>query len=638
MFNEHKIQNGWVNKGVEVKGKINRFGIGKKLSILLIVSVIVVVTLAVGFSILEFADTMQQQAEVQAAKGVEGLSQQIGLKKAEAEQIALMLSNSQQVINGLKIKDSDNLKNFMDGIIAKIGADYVSFTDGNGELLYETDSIVKYSNDISDQEIVETALAGDAIVHIEKGVDVPLIISAVYPVTSDGRYIHGTVKAVIRLDSNDLLDNCKSVTQTDLTIFCDNMRIATTIQNNGVRVVGTELDPKIADIVLNQKNEYSGEADILGQKYITFYSPILNYKDETIGVLFAGKSMEQFNSELNQILLIIIIISAATIIFVAVISILIVNRSITRPIQKTSNLAKELASGHLDFSVNIRNRDEIGELNSILERDVKQAFKKIEKARVDIDNASDQVAAGTRQLSDGSQLISSGATEQASSLEVLTSSVALIAEQATHNAESASIANRLSLEAKTSATQGNELMQNMQQAMETINKSSLDISKIIKVIEDIAFQTNILALNAAVEAAHAGAHGKGFAVVAQEVRNLAAKSADAANETTVLIQKSIENVGSGTDIANKTAVSLKSIVGSIEEAVKLVGEIASSSDEQANAVKQINSDLGQLAKVVQTNSATAQQTAASSEELSSQAELLKSMVILLKIGKNAEEK
>jgi methyl-accepting chemotaxis protein len=620
-----------------VKGRINRFGIGKKLSMLLIISVIVVVTLAVGFSILKFTDLMQEQSRIQAIKGVEGLSQQIGLKKAEAEQIAVMLANSQQVIDGLKIKDSDNLKNLMDGMIAKTGADYVSFTDGNGELLYETDGLIKYSDDISDQETVKIALTGDTIVHIEKGVDVPLIISAVYPVKNDGGYVLGTVKAVIRLDSNELLDSCKSVTQTDLTIFCDNIRIATTIQNNGVRVVGTELDAKIADIILNQKNDYSGEADILGQKYITYYSPILNYKNEAIGVLFAGKSMEQFNLELNQILYIICIISAAAIISVAVISILIVNRSITRPIQKTSNLAKELASGHLDFEVNIKNRDEIGELSDILDRNVKQAFRKIEKVRVDIDNASDQVAAGTRQLSDGSQLISSGATEQASSLEQLTSSVAEIAEQAAQNAESASIANRLSLEAKTSATQGNELMSNMQQAMETINKSSLDISKIIKVIDDIAFQTNILALNAAVEAAHAGVHGKGFAVVAEEVRNLAAKSASAAKETTLLIEKSIININSGTDIANKTAESLKSIVESIEEAVKLVGEIASSSGEQASAVKRINGDLGQLSKVVQMNSATAEQTAASSEELSSQAELLKNMVILLKIGGDAKE-
>jgi len=249
----------------------------------------------------------------------------------------------------------------------------------------------------------------------------------------------------------------------------------------------------------------------------------------------------------------------------------------------------------------------------------------------EINTAAEQVAAGAGQISAASQALSQGSEEQASSIEEVTSSITEMAAQVKQNAANATQADDLSLEAKNKAEKGNEQMKEMLQAMHEINESSTNISKIIKVIDDIAFQTNILALNAAVEAARAGQYGKGFAVVAEEVRNLAQRSANAAKETTALIEGSIEKVGVGTKIANNTAQGLIEIVESITKAAELVSQISAASNEQASAIAQINQAIEQVSQVVQNNSATAEESASASEELSSQAEMLKQMVSRFKL-------
>lgn len=246
-----------------------------------------------------------------------------------------------------------------------------------------------------------------------------------------------------------------------------------------------------------------------------------------------------------------------------------------------------------------------------------------------LNQGSEQTTAAAAEISSASQSLSQGASEQASTMEQVTSSLNEMTTTITASADHAMKANQLTEQARTHSEDGNVAMKEMQQAMVAINASSDKISKIIKTIEEIAFQTNLLALNAAVEAARAGEHGKGFAVVAEEVRNLARRSAEAAKDTAALIAENISKTKSGVDIARKVETSLSEIVEYTKKVADSVSEIARTSTVQANGITQINSAIDQATKVVQQNASSAEQTAASSQELSSQATVLKDLVVEL---------
>ncbi|HYH04775.1 MAG TPA: methyl-accepting chemotaxis protein [Bacillota bacterium] len=287
-----------------------------------------------------------------------------------------------------------------------------------------------------------------------------------------------------------------------------------------------------------------------------------------------------------------------------------------------SNILSEIASGNLDLEVDSDYRGDFiqikNSLNSIVDS--------LNNVFGDFATSAQQVASGAKQVSESSQALSQGASEQATTVEQINASINEVAGQTKQNAVTANQASQLALTAQEKAVEGNQQMEEMLKAMGAINESSANISKIIKVIDEIAFQTNILALNAAVEAARAGQYGKGFAVVAEEVRNLAARSANAAKETTAMIEGSIKKVETGTKIANDTANALSQIVAGIAQTAQLVEGIATSSNEQATGIAQINLGITQVSQVTQSNTATAEESASASEELSSQAQLLREAV------------
>ena len=345
-------------------------------------------------------------------------------------------------------------------------------------------------------------------------------------------------------------------------------------------------------------------------------------------------------------------------------------KAITRPMSKLSVAAKKMTLGDIDVDCEKIYNDDLGELldefaqmadaireqtriteaiskgdlsreaNPRSDRDVlgKAIVRLLSENNMTLSNvkeASAQITVGSEQVANASQALAQGSTEQASAIQQVTASMDEVTQRTKANATEAGEANVLVQNIKEMATSGNEQMKSMIGAMDDINASSETISKIIKTIDDIAFQTNILALNAAVEAARAGVHGKGFAVVAEEVRNLAAKSAAAASETAEMIDDTIHKVGNGTKIAQDTAKSLDEIVTSIDEIVGLISNITTSSNDQATAISQIDQAISQVSTVVQTNAATSQECAAASEELSNQAVTLKNLMARYQLATNS---
>ncbi len=410
------------------------------------------------------------------------------------------------------------------------------------------------------------------------------------------------------------------------------------------------------EVVLGTISLYDGVSDLL--------LDIVELNKE--GIDAANQHGDMLYSQAGRV----VIIALFVISVISVLMAIYIIKSINKPVKELDGVARKIAEGDLDQHITYSSKDELGtlsvnfnktvgrlrnyvsyidEISGVLRQiaggnlvfdltlnyegefaKVKQALEEISRSLNDtlgqINQAADQVSSGSDQVSSGAQALSQGATEQASSIEELAATINEISTQVKDTAANANAVRQQTDMTGDQVATSNEQMQEMIAAMTEISDKSGQISRIIKTIEDIAFQTNILALNAAVEAARAGEAGKGFAVVADEVRNLASKSSEASKSTAALIEGTVQAVEKGTEIANATAESLFAVVESTKGVVSSVDKIASAADQQAESIAQVTQGIDQISSVVQTNSATAEESAAASEELSSQAQVMKGLV------------
>ena len=474
-------------------------------------------------------------------------------------------------------------------------------------------------------------------------------------------------------DKTAVLDALKQEMGCEFTIFHGDERAYTTIQQNGKRAVGTRLSSELADIVLKQGKSYVGRATILGEEHLCSYVPTYDDDGQIDGLIFAGISM---SSATRQIRLTVVLSCLAGVLLIILGIVIIgayIKRTVSGPLFRLSILAQTLEQGdlglnqHQTMMVGIDSNDEIGILSQSFDNTIKRLrnyigeisnmleaiangnltaqitqeyvgdfasirtslnniLQKLNTTMGQIVTSAECVSGGAEQMSTASQALSHGSMEQTSAVEELQETIRAVTESVKQTAENAQRAREQVGGMGHELTEGNQKMQEMITAMGAITSSSKEIEKIIKTIEDIAFQTNILALNAAVEAARAGSAGKGFAVVADEVRNLAAKSAEASQSTSVLIGRSINAVNQGTQIADVTAKQLENVVADTHGIEETINGIASDAQTQAEAVQQIQDQIGQITNVVQTNSSTAEESAATSQELSNQASVLKQLV------------
>ncbi|MCI8357508.1 MAG: HAMP domain-containing protein [Lachnospiraceae bacterium] len=479
-------------------------------------------------------------------------------------------------------------------------------------------------------------------------------------------------------DMTQLLDDLKRETGCEFTIFHGDERAYTTILQDGKRAVGTKLSAELKETILVKGESYVGNTQILGVDHLCSYVPTKGEDGKINGLIFSGISISDANAQVASTVKVTCVLGGAMVFICIALLAVYIRNIVSAPLTKLTVLAQTMERGELGLNgsqsmeIDIHSNNEIGflaetfqktilrlkgyigEISTVLESiaqgDLTLATKQdyvgdFASIRESLDNilnklnntmsqiveSSEHVSNGSEQMSIGAQALSQGAVEQASAVEELDSNICQISEEVGKTAENAVQASQKVEAVGAQLMESNQKMQEMIEAMEAIDARSNEIGKIIKTIENISSQTNILALNAAVEAARAGEVGKGFAVVAEEVRELAGRSAEASKSTAELIERSIEAVKQGTRIASETAEQLVIVVSGANEVVETTNLIAEAARGQADAVFEIREQINQISNVVQTNSATAEESAATSQQLSSQAGLLRNMISMFRI-------
>jgi len=665
-------------KNMKVRSKII-FSVG--------IILVVLVSLIVGIVLVQ-VDSLTGNMSHERITGMAGAAQQkLSDFQETTRLVALAVAHDYYMIENLIRWNSDeseqnrvvarnDIIDVLRNAAVEYGVDSFVVRDFEGRVIVRLHAMENW-NDFDNTAAGNAALEGRTTSSFSSTGTMPLGLNTTVPVRQGGEII-GTMTPLFFLHTDAFVDRFGAIYNAEVTIFGGenaNTRVASTIIQDGQRVVGTDLtEEQILETVVNQGNVYIGDLSLFGIPHSAVYYPLKSAAGNVVGMLSVAFSNEQVVTDTNTLLIFMIVLGVVGL-AAAILVVLFIANMISKPltiltsfmqnaaktgdislraedvaliesisaqkdelgqcigatakflsaINKDMDMLERIADGDLTIEPTVLSeKDKIGKALSNVANNLNEMFS-------DIHNASGQVSTGSKQIADGAQVLAQGSTEQASSMQELSASIADIAKRTKDNAITAGKTAEMSKTIRESAEKGNRQMGEMITAVSDINEASKGISNIIKTIDDIAFQTNILALNAAVEAARAGQHGKGFAVVAEEVRNLASKSAEAAKDTGTMIQNSMEKAELGSRIASETANSLSEIVSGISESNKLITEIAEASEAQSKGISQVNTGIDQVAQVVQQNSATAQESAAASEQMSGQSLVLEELISRFKL-------
>lgn len=637
--------------------------IGRKLLIAIILSIVLTVTIvntvtifrssAYGDSIM----TMHTQSSLNVLKA----------RMAEQQNRLAELYEHMDLSGGISVENTDNSLSSWESSNA-ISADFAAFYNGYGEIVWQTENFA-----LADFEMSAVDINGYEGLVCDSAAG--LTLQYVRPITAGGSIVGASVFGMTLRDCS-WLDKVKSDIDTEVTIFNGRSRWATTIMDaDGNRIIDTDMSESIAQAVIDGGMEYQGKADIFGVKHYVCYEPFTDVNKNIIGAYFAGYPATASEKIKSSLVLTSIIVAVAVAAVALIIISSIIVKMILTPIKEVGKVADAMSKGYLhepdkghsfahdelgDFVRKLESTKHsltsyIDDIDRILSEmasgdfaarpsveytgdfmPIKNSFETIRSSLGEIigsiEYSSGEVLSGSEQIAEASKTLADGSTRQAAAIEELSASLNEIVEQADQSAANASEARRISAQSSEKIKIQNSEIQQLLAAMEEIKKRSDEIQNIIKAIDDIAFQTNILALNAAVEAARAGEAGKGFSVVADEVRNLAAKSAESAQQTGTLINATVEAVQKGSVIARGTAEVMKEVNELSDRTNTYIGEISSAMEVEAESITQVKVGIEQISTVVQQNSATAQETAAACSDLSSQSSNLEKQIRKLNVA------